>query len=56
MLSYTQECLGFDNAIAALEKGISGRKAQLQDLESMYNDAQLARDMAKVHIGQCIVE
>lgn len=47
-----QECLGFDNAIAALEKGISGRKGQLQDLESMCNDAQLARDMAKVHACQ----
>ena len=45
-----QECLGFDNAIAALEKGIANRKSQLEDLESMCNDAQLARDMAKVSL------
>lgn len=47
-----EECLGFDNAIAALEKGISGRKTQLEDLESMCNDAQLARDMAKLELGR----
>ena len=45
-----QECLGFDNAIAAVEKGIANRKLQLGDLESMCNDAQLARDMSKVSL------
>lgn len=44
-----QERLGFDNQIAALEKAIKTRKKDLKELESMYTDAQLARDMAKVH-------
>ena len=44
----TQERLGFDNEIAALEKAIKKRRKDLQELESMYNDAQHSRDMAKV--------
>ena len=44
-----QERLGFDNQIAALEKAIKTRRKDLNDLESMYTDSQLARDMAKVH-------
>lgn len=43
-----QERLGFDNEIAALEKAIKKRRKDLQELESMYNDAQHSRDMAKV--------
>lgn len=43
-----QECLEFDNEIASLEKAIASRRAQLQELESMCSDAQLAREMAKV--------
>ena len=38
----------FDNKIADLEKAIKARKKDLKELESMYCDAQLARDNAKV--------
>ena len=38
----------FDNKIADLEKAIKARKKDLKELESMYCDAQLARDTAKV--------
>ena len=38
----------FDNKIADLEKAIKSRKKDLKELESMYCDAQIARDNAKV--------
>ena len=38
----------FDNKIADLEKAIKARRKDLKELESMYCDAQLARDNAKV--------
>jgi chromosome segregation ATPase len=47
-----EECLGFDNAIAELEKAISGRKGQLGDLQSMCNDAELAREMARMELNR----
>jgi hypothetical protein len=40
--------LEFDNKIADLEKAIKARRKDLKELESMYCDAQLARDNAKV--------
>lgn len=48
---FMQERLGFDNQIAALEKAIKTRRKDLKDLESMYTDAQLAKDMAKVYFN-----
>ena len=49
-----EERLGFDNEIATLEKGIKQRRSDFKDLESMCNDAQLSRDMAKVRgWGDC---
>lgn len=49
--SCPQERLGFDNELAALEKAIKVRQKDLRDLQSMYVDAQLSRDMAKVGVA-----
>jgi len=47
--SIFQERLEFDNQIDALEKNIRQRRKNLKDLTIMCNDAQIARDMAKVN-------
>ena len=44
-----QERLEFDNQIDILEKSIRQRRKNLKDLAIMCNDAQIARDMAKVY-------
>ena len=44
-----QERLEFDNQIDILEKNIRQRRKNLKELSIMCNDAQIARDMAKVH-------
>ena len=43
-----QERLEFDNQIDILEKNIRQRRKNLKELSIMCNDAQIARDMAKV--------
>ena len=43
-----QERLEFDNQVDILEKNIRQRRKNLKDLTIMCNDAQIARDMAKV--------
>lgn len=47
---FEEERLHFDNQIAALEKAIKQRQKDLKDLQSMCNDAQMARDIAKAEL------
>ena len=47
-LSLPQERLEFDNELAGVEKNIKKRRSDLRELQSMFTDAQLSRDMAKV--------
>lgn len=45
-----QERLHYDNEITRLEKAIAIRGKNLLELQKMHNDAESARDMAKVII------